>query len=121
MKLINISGRSGVGKTTIAKLLKHVLNTTDKTVLHLSGDDLHRWERHDKNWRTFTHLNPEANDIRSGTNQIKQLVNGNSIIRDIYNHKTGKFIKKCLIEVGKLEQKEVFLLLLLIIHHLWVI
>lgn len=98
MKLINISGRSGVGKTTIAKLLKHVLNTTDKTVLHLSGDDLHKWERHDENWKRFTHLNPVANDIRSGTNQIKQLVNGNSIVRDIYNHKTGKFIKKCLIE-----------------------
>ena len=87
MKLINISGRSGVGKTTIAKLLKHVLNTTDKTVLHLSGDDLHRWERHDKNWTRCTHLNPGANDMRSGTNQIKHLVDGNSIVRDIYNHK----------------------------------
>ena len=41
--LINIGGSSGVGKTTLSTFLSFIF--TD--ALHLSGDDLHKWERHD--------------------------------------------------------------------------
>ena len=41
MRLINISGGSGVGKTTIATLCRYLLD--DST--HVCGDDLHKWER----------------------------------------------------------------------------
>ena len=90
--LINISGSSGVGKTTIAKMITLILSDKDNDVLHLSGDDLHKWERDDKNWKKFTHLNPEANDIKSGNVHLRCLLNGLSIDRNVYNHDTGKFI-----------------------------
>ena len=45
VRLINISGSSGVGKTTIATILTLVLSNIGKKVLHLCGDDLHKWDR----------------------------------------------------------------------------
>ena len=89
MRLINISGGSGVGKTTIATLCRYLLD--DST--HVCGDDLHKWERGDKNWEIFTHLNPEANNLDLGRNQILQLFSGKEINRDVYDHNTGRFIK----------------------------
>ena len=91
--LINISGSSGVGKTTIAKMISLILSKLDNKVLHLSGDDLHKWERNDKNWKKFTHLNPNANNIKSCNTHLKYLLNGVPIKRNMYNHDTGKFIK----------------------------
>ena len=96
--LINISGSSGVGKTTVANMIILLLSNSNKKVLHLSGDDLHRWERNDKNWNKLTHLNPDANNISFGNTQLKYLINGVPIRRNIYNHKTGKFINNVKIE-----------------------
>jgi len=90
--LINISGSSGVGKTTITKMIVLLLSDLNKKVLHLSGDDLHKWERNNENWNRFTHLNPEANNLDLGKKQLFGLLNNSYIIRNIYNHKTGKFI-----------------------------
>tara|TARA_Y100001963_G_scaffold45097_1_gene63529 strand:+ start:2175 stop:3545 length:1371 start_codon:yes stop_codon:yes gene_type:complete len=97
-KLINISGSSGVGKTTIAKMIGFILSNLDNSVLHLCGDDLHKWERNDKNWDRFTHLNPDANNIEFGNIQLRYLLNGVPIIRDIYDHDTGKFINGVRVE-----------------------
>ena len=96
--LINISGSSGVGKTTIAKMISLILSNIDNEVLHLSGDDLHKWERNDKNWEKFTHLNPNANNLDVGNIQLINLVRGKKIKRDMYNHDTGKFIRDVDIE-----------------------
>ena len=74
--LINISGSSGVGKTTITKIIILILSELDKKVLHLSGDDLHKWERDNENWKKFTHLNPDANNIKVGNTHLKYLLNG---------------------------------------------
>ncbi len=93
VKLINISGSSGVGKTTIAKILVLLLSGFNIKVLHLSGDDLHKWERDDVNWNKFTHLNPKSNNLDLGKKQLFDLLDGLDIERDIYSHKTGKFIK----------------------------
>ncbi len=93
MKLINISGSSGVGKTTVAKMMVLLLSNLNKKVLHLSGDDLHKWERNDDNWKKFTHLNPEANNLDIGNIQLINLIRGNRIKRDMYSHETGKFIR----------------------------
>ena len=93
MKIINISGSSGVGKTTIARILVLVLSELDKKVLHLCGDDLHKWERHNDNWNKFTHFNPEANNLDIGKRHLLDLIDGNSVIRNVYDHNSGKFIK----------------------------
>jgi uridine kinase/ribulose-5-phosphate 4-epimerase/fuculose-1-phosphate aldolase len=87
--LISISGSSGVGKTTLAQLICAYLGEND--CLQISGDDLHRWERSDPMWDTYTHLNPIANDLRTGKDHLCDLVSGRSIERRLYNHETGKF------------------------------
>ena len=65
--LINVSGSSGVGKTTISTIISLILTNLKNGVLHLCGDDLHKWERGDDSWRVVTHLNPEANNKRGVT------------------------------------------------------
>ena len=88
-KIIAISGSSGVGKTTISRLISVAL-PNEKTLV-FSGDDLHRWERGDENWQTYTHLNPEANNLLLGYEHLKTLKSNNKIIHRSYNHDTGKF------------------------------
>ena len=92
-KLINISGSSGVGKTTVATMVGLILHTAKEQVLHLCGDDLHKWERGDENWENITHFNPDANNLAFGRKQLLDLVNEKFIIRDVYDHSSGKFIK----------------------------
>ena len=88
-KIIAISGSSGVGKTTISRLISIAL-PNEKTLI-FSGDDLHKWERGDKNWKTYTHLNPEANNLLLGYEHLKTLKSNNKIVHHSYNHDTGKF------------------------------
>ena len=57
----------------------------------MSGDDLHLWERGDSNWKNYTHLNPDANDLNLGREHLKVLRSNNKIYRKKYNHDTGKF------------------------------
>jgi len=87
--LICISGSSGVGKTTISRLLSLLLGESE--CVCLSGDDLHLWERNDPAWDSMTHLDPRANDICLGRKHIASLLDGDSIQRRKYNHATGKF------------------------------
>lgn len=88
-EVISISGSSGVGKTTLSKLISLVIG--DDNVVHLCGDDLHLWERNDENWKSKTHLNPDSNDIESGYKDLVSLSKNESIQRSKYNHDTGEF------------------------------
>ena len=96
MNLICVSGSSGVGKTTLTKLIESVIGSDNAVCL--SGDDLHRWERNDPMWNTYTHLNPTANDLETGHTHIKALQDGEAIRRRHYNHDTGKFDPPTIIE-----------------------
>ena len=88
-KVIAIAGPSGVGKSTIANLLNISYRKGESLVI--SGDDLHRWERGDIRWESYTHLNPLANNIEKGIRDIQELREGKQIYRNVYCHKTGKF------------------------------
>lgn len=94
--IIGISGESGVGKSSIAEIV--TLFYGKDNILTISTDDLHKWERGNHNWKNFTHLNPEANNIELGDMHLKYLSEGRFIYRSIYNHDTGNFnppIKIC--------------------------
>jgi uridine kinase len=91
---IAITGDSGSGKTTITKILKNIFNNS----FILECDRYHKWERHDINWKNYTHLNPEANFITKMQNDVFDLKIGNNIYQIDYDHKTGKFTDKELIE-----------------------
>lgn len=88
-KIISIAGSSGVGKTTLAKLILIALSENNVTLL--SGDNYHKWDRYDKKWQNFTHLNPKANDLSLVLQHLITLKNGKSISMPVYNHNTGHF------------------------------
>ena len=91
---IAITGDSGSGKTTITQILKKIFNNS----FILECDRYHKWERNNKNWENYTHLNPEANFITKMENDVFDLKIGNNIYQIDYDHKTGKFTDKELIE-----------------------
>lgn len=97
--LICISGASGVGKTTISNILSLAINANETVIL--SGDDIHKWERFDKNWELFTHLDPRANNLDLAYEHINDLLNDKNIYRKKYNHDTGFFEKEELIQPKK--------------------
>ena len=54
-------------------------------------DRYHKWERHNENWKTYTHLNPDANFVSKMQADVFNLKIGNSIFQVDYDHNTGKF------------------------------
>ena len=89
--IIAISGDSGTGKTTLMTYIEFIFNNE---LLKIEGDRYHKWERGDKNWEKYTHLNPEANHISKFCDDVYNLKIGNNIYQVDYNHKNGKFTEK---------------------------
>jgi len=87
---IGIGGDSGVGKSTLVNNLENILGSK---MIQLEGDGEHKWERGDKNWSNFTHLDPKANHIHKQAEAIHSLRNNDEIYRSEYDHATGKFTK----------------------------
>jgi uridine kinase len=96
--IIALSGDSGSGKTTLMKELEYLFNND---VLKIEGDRYHKWERGDKNWNRYTHLNPEANHISKFSNDVYDLKIGNDIYQVDYDHSNGKFT-----EIQQLKNKK---------------
>ena len=86
---IGIAGDSGAGKSTLIDVVEQCLG--EHNLLYIEGDGDHRWERGEKHWEEFTHLNPKANYLYRQAADLKQLRVGNSVKRVDYNHDTGKF------------------------------
>ena len=91
---IAITGDSGSGKTTVSNILKELFNNT----FVLECDRYHKWERGDENWRKYTHLNPDANYLTKMQQDVFDLKIGNSVFQIDYDHSSGKFTDKKLIE-----------------------
>jgi len=88
-----ICGDSGSGKSTLSNLLKKTFANS----FTLECDRYHKWERSNKNWEQLTHLNPDANYITKMNEDIFNLKIGNDIYQVDYNHNTGMFTEKQLI------------------------
>ena len=84
---IAITGDSGSGKTSTSVLLKKMF--THGFVLEC--DRYHKWERNDDRWKTYTHLNPEANYIAKMKKDVFDLKIGKNVYSVDYDHATGKF------------------------------
>ena len=87
--VLAICGDSSSGKTTILNAIQNVFPFDSRLVLET--DRYHKWERSSKNWKNYTHLNPEANHLEKLIDDSFQLKIGNSIHAIDYDHKTGKF------------------------------
>jgi uridine kinase/ribulose-5-phosphate 4-epimerase/fuculose-1-phosphate aldolase len=88
-KVIAVAGPSGVGKTTISRMIAAIYGL-EKTLI-LSGDDLHKWPRNHKKWLQYTHFDPAANFLSLGSQHINLLKRGNIVFRKKYDHNTGDF------------------------------
>lgn len=99
---IGIGGDSGVGKSLLLSNLTLIFR--DK-LLEIEGDGEHKWERGDKHWDTFTHLDPKANHIHKQADGINALKHNKAIYRGEYNHDTGKFTVP-----SKIEPKEIIII-----------
>ncbi|MGE9549678.1 uridine kinase [Erwinia amylovora] len=86
--VIGIAGDSGAGKDTLADAIEGLFG--DHSVVKLSGDDYHLWDRHKPMWQVMTHLNPMANDLEGFCNDLISLTDGKSIHSRHYDHQTGK-------------------------------
>jgi len=86
--VIGIAGDSGAGKDTLAQALTGLLGS--HSVVSLSGDDYHFWDRHKPMWRAMTHLNPRANDLQQFTRDVITLADGKSIQKPHYDHVSGQ-------------------------------
>ena len=98
--LIGVAGDSGSGKSHFSNLL--IDSFGDKNTLLMEGDDMHKWERDDKNWENVTHLNPSANHLHQELNNLTLLKQGREISRPFYNHETGKFTEPVYLKAKKI-------------------
>jgi len=90
--ILGICGDSGAGKTTLSTAMEKIFQRKNVAVIH--GDDMHKWERGDKNWEKFTHLNPKANLLHNEIEYLKFIKDDKQIYRRHYDHSTGKFTEK---------------------------
>ena len=88
-----IAGDSGSGKSTLGDLLKGTF--TDSFMLEC--DRYHRWERGHENWKEVTHLDPNANYITKMSEDIFNLKLGKDVHQVDYDHHSGKFTEKQII------------------------
>ncbi len=86
--VIGIAGDSGAGKDTLSLSIQGLFGS--HSVITLSGDDYHLWDRQKPIWRAMTHLNPQANDLERYTHDLIALTDGKTIYSRHYNHENGK-------------------------------
>ena len=84
-----IAGDSGVGKDTLTNNLTGIFGDQGTSVIY--GDNYHRFERDSLKWRTYTHLNPEANEIKLLISDVRKSLKRETVSRRIYDHNTGRF------------------------------
>lgn len=82
-----VGGDSGAGKDTYCDAITDLFG--DHSVVKLSGDDYHLWDRQKPIWQVMTHLNPMANDLEAYSKDLISLADGSSIKSRQYNHQTG--------------------------------
>lgn len=92
--VIGIAGDSGAGKDTFADSIEALFG--EHSVVKLSGDDYHLWDRQKPMWQVMTHLNPMANDLEGFCRDLVSLTDGKSLQSKRYDHTTGKMSKPLL-------------------------
>ena len=84
-----IAGDSGSGKDTLYRALAGLFG--EHSVVHVSGDDYHLWDRFAPMWDGMTHLDPRANDLQRFSNDVLALMDGKPIQCRRYDHGAGRF------------------------------
>ena len=93
--VLGVAGDSGVGKSTFSKGLATIFG--ERSLVEVSGDDYHNWDRSSPMWKTLTHLDPKANRLFDLVRDVRSLLDGNEVRARQYDHKTGLFKQKKII------------------------
>ncbi|MBF0175271.1 MAG: phosphoribulokinase/uridine kinase [Magnetococcales bacterium] len=89
--MITVAGDSGSGKDTLVLHLAGLFG--DASVVSVSGDDYHLWDRFSPMWKVITHLNPRANNLLAFVNDIQSIFRGRRIHCRKYDHDSGRFMR----------------------------
>jgi hypothetical protein len=87
--VISIAGDSGVGKDTLSSVLKDAFGV--KYAIEICGDDFHRFERRHPIWKSTTHLDPLANNLKLWEKNLHLARNRRPFKHEIYDHELGLF------------------------------
>ena len=93
--VVGVAGDSGAGKDTFADAITVLFG--GHSVVKISGDDYHLWDRQRPMWQVMTHLNPMANDLERFCNDLVSLTDGKRVLSRHYDHQTGQMSKPTLI------------------------
>lgn len=87
--IVALCGDSGSGKTTLTDGMVQVFG--QDRIIHICLDDYHALDRATRLRTGITALHPDANNIGLMTDQIRCLARGESVVKPVYDHKTGTF------------------------------
>lgn len=87
--IVAVCGDSGSGKTTLTDGMVRVFG--QERVTHICLDDYHTVDRATRLRTGITALHPAANNIALMTEHLRCLARGESIVKPVYDHKTGTF------------------------------
>jgi phosphoribulokinase len=90
--IVAVCGDSGSGKTTLTDGMVRVFG--QERVTHICMDDYHTLDRAARLRSGITALHPDANNITLMTGHIRLLAHGESIVKPVYDHKTGTFAEQ---------------------------
>ena len=89
--VLGIAGDSSSGKGTLADAVAGLFGK--HSVVQVSGDDYHLWDRNKPMWQVMTHLNPRANNLAGFAHDVHLLADGRAIQSRHYDHVSGKMSK----------------------------
>jgi uridine kinase len=87
--VVSIAGDSGVGKDTLANVIKDVFGSKHAT--EICGDDFHRFERLHPIWQKTTHLDPFVNNLKLWEQNLRLARMRQEFKQKIYDHEQGVF------------------------------
>jgi len=94
--VLGVAGDSSSGKETFTNAITGLFG--EHSVVRLSGDDYHLWDRQKPIWQVMTQLNPMANDLEGFSNDLVCLTDGKSVLSRHYNDVTGRISRPFLLK-----------------------
>ncbi|MHB8620888.1 MAG: zeta toxin family protein, partial [Chloroflexota bacterium] len=87
--MVAVGGDSGSGKTTVARGLYTIFG--EGNILNICLDDYHSMDRAAREEAGVTALNPIANNCDLMIEQLRDLRQGRTIVKPVYDHADGTF------------------------------